>query len=301
MRKISLFALAVLLACNSLGAQDRNISVSEVYPSDMFIENGGRLINVKTSLTHLDIGPNAMGDGINDDSDAIIAAMDWVMDQLKAWYAGGGGVHWHKYYIIYFPDGVYKVSKPLVYSGARVIDPLYSTAHDREGVQKLMLVGQSRENTIIRLVDNASGFGSTARQPVVSYSRFDLGTTFNNMPAANEFRNFTIDTGSGNPGAIGLDFYGANVARLDNIKIVGSGKIGCAYQNRLSTWLLLEYNCRGQGLRYLPGGERGESPCHGVYNTSESEYKCHIPERDIGYHAKGTEYQFSYRRSPREQ
>ncbi|MGF1585058.1 MAG: glycosyl hydrolase family 28-related protein [Bacteroidales bacterium] len=222
-----LFLVIIMHSLNiSVSAQDRNISINEVYPADMFIENGGRLINVKTSLTYLGIGPNATGNGINDDSDEIIAAIDWVMNQLKAWFEGGGSVHWHKYYIIYFPDGVYKVSKPLVYSGGRVIDPLYPSATNREGTEKLMLVGQSRKNTIIKLVDSAPGFGSAFSKPVVSFSRFDLGTIFNNMPATMQFRNFTINTGTGNPGAIGVDFYGANVARLDNIKVVGDGKIG---------------------------------------------------------------------------
>ncbi len=224
-KKLLLFLLLGLFPF-LIPAQDRNILINEVYPSDMFIENGGRLINVKTSLTYLGIGPNAIGNGINDDSDGIIAAMDWVMNQLKTWFAEGGGHHWHKYYIIYFPDGVYKVSKPLVYSAARVIDPVFPSATNREGTEKLMLVGQSRENTIINLIDNATGFGPTDSKPVVSFSRFDLGTIFNNMPATMQFRNFTIDTGTGNPGAIGVDFYGANIARLDNIKVLGSGKIG---------------------------------------------------------------------------
>jgi len=207
-------------------AQDRNIQINEVYPPDMFVENGGRIINVQRLVEAGIFTSNAVGDGINDDSDAIIAAMDWVMDQLKEWYANGGGVHWRKFYVIYFPNGIYKVTKPLVYSGERVIDPIFPTYTDREGTQKLMLVGQSRENTVIKLDDNHPNFQTGAFKPVVAFSKFDKETYFNNMPSGNQFRNFTIDAGQENPKAVGLDFFGANTARIDNIKIMGDGEIG---------------------------------------------------------------------------
>ncbi|MBD3243232.1 MAG: hypothetical protein GF331_21765 [Chitinivibrionales bacterium] len=207
-------------------SQDRAIGVDETYPPAMFKEHGGRLIDV-TRLVEAGVhSVNATGDGVTDDSEPIIAAMDWVVDQLKAHYADGGGVHWHQYWVIYFPDGVYRVTRPLVYSGQRVIDPIFPSHEEREGIQKLMLVGQSREATIIQLDDNASGFGGPDWKPVVSFSRFDLGTVFNNMPASMQCRNLTVNTGSGNPGAVGLDFHGANVARLDNLAFVGSGAAG---------------------------------------------------------------------------
>ncbi len=227
MRKASFLLFIIVLGIDlKLYAQDRNIQRNEVYPPDMFIENGGRFINVKTSLTYLGIGPNARADGINDDSDALIRAMDWVIGQLKSFYANKGGVHFDKSYTIYLPDGIYRVTRPLVYSGERVVDYIFPELKDREGTQKLKIVGQSRENTIIKLDDNIKSFKRGANKPVLSFSKFDKGTVFNNMPATHELRNLTINTGIGNPGAIGVDFYGANLARMDNIKITGRGKIG---------------------------------------------------------------------------
>ncbi|SDJ01414.1 Pectate lyase superfamily protein [Pedobacter sp. ok626] len=221
-RVIMVFSL--LLIAMILNAQDRNIGVNEVYPPAMFKENGGRFINVRKLVESGVHTTNAVGDGVADDSDAIIAAMDWVMNRLRA---SGQPCGWRESWYIYFPNGTYKVSKPLVYSGDPVPDcvPAQASA-TREGTAGLKLVGQNRDSVIIKLNDNATGFGTGMKKPVVSFSRFDRGTIFNNAPAGFHFRNITIHTGSGNPGAIGLDFYGANTARLDNVKIVGSGEIG---------------------------------------------------------------------------
>jgi len=222
--------LAFLLSMQVLQAQDRNILVNEVYPSSMFKDNGGKLINVKNLVAAGIYTKNAVGDGVTDDSDAIIAAMTWVMDRLKAHYVNVQpvDVHWSELWTIYLPNGTYRVTKPIVYGGGRVPDPLRLTDAAREGSQKIFLVGQSRENTTIKLDNNASGFQSGGYKAVVAFSRFDLSpqVIFNNMPSNNQIRNLTIDTGTGNPTAIGLDFCGANVSRLDNIKVKGSGRIG---------------------------------------------------------------------------
>ena len=197
----------------------------------MFIENGGRMINVKTSLTYLGIGPNAKGDGVNDDSDEIIAAMDWVADRLRVYYDEVGRCrNYRNFNPIYLPNGIYKVSKSLVYSGAIMSDCGRDINPSREGLQNLAIIGQSREGTIIRLDDNANGFEAGAKQAVVAFSAFDRGSIFNNAPADFQFRNITVHTGSGNPGAIALDFLGANTTRLDNVKFTGGGEIGLHYR-----------------------------------------------------------------------
>lgn len=72
-----------LIAYTSL-AQDRNIAINEVYPSAMFVQNGGHYIDVKNLVAAGIYTKNAKGDGTTDDSKAIIAAMDWVMDRLRA-------------------------------------------------------------------------------------------------------------------------------------------------------------------------------------------------------------------------
>ncbi|WP_374166086.1 glycosyl hydrolase family 28-related protein [Arcticibacter sp. MXS-1] len=224
MKKFGVIAVLVVLGHITVLAQDRNISVNEVYPPCMFRENGGRFINVKKLVEAGIYSRNAKGDGKTDDSDAIIAAMDWVVSRLKA---AGQPCGWHEYWHIYFPDGVYLVSKSLVYSGEPVPDcEKHQIAANREGTAGLKIVGQSRENVVIKLADHLPDFGAGANKPVISFSKFDRGTIFNNAPAGFKFRNITINTGKGNTGAIGLDFYGANTSRLDNVRIVGEGEIG---------------------------------------------------------------------------
>ncbi|WP_256010634.1 glycoside hydrolase family 55 protein [Desertivirga xinjiangensis] len=223
---IRLFAIAIFTILLPVQAftQDRNIKVNEVYPAAMFKENGGRFINVKKLVEAGIYSKNAKGDGKNDDSEAIIAAMDWVINRLRR---AGQPCGWHEYWHIYFPNGTYLVTKPLVYSGDPVPDcEKHQVSSAREGTAGLKLVGQSRESVIIKLADNLEAFKAGANLPVVSFSRFDRATIFNNAPAGFKFRNFTINTGQGNPGAIGVDFYGANTSRLDNVKIIGGGEIG---------------------------------------------------------------------------
>ncbi len=219
----TLLGLLFLLAPTLLQAQDRNIGVNEVYPAPMFKENGGRFINVKKLVEAGIYSKNAAGDGVTDDSDAIIAAMDWVMDRLRA---AGAPCGWDENWHIYFPNGTYLVSKPLIYAGERIPNCVPSNiSPTREGTAGLKLVGQSREGVTIRLKDNAEGFGDIAnKKPVVAFAK--TTSEFNNAPAGFKFRNFTVNTGSGNPGAVGVDYYGANTSRLDNVKIIGSGEIG---------------------------------------------------------------------------
>lgn len=224
--------LLLFFATVALYAQDRNIQKNEVYPPEMFIENGGRYINVQTSLTFLGIGPNAKGNGVDDDSDEIIAAIDYIVDKLRVYYANGGGCQYNEYFPIYLPNGTYRVTKTLAYTGERLVHCVASQQNDpkREGLQKLMFIGQSREGTIVKLDDNANGFGAGDNRPVMTFSSVDRGIIFNNAVANFQFSNITINTGSGNPGAIALDFLGANNARLENAKFVGSGKIGLHYR-----------------------------------------------------------------------
>lgn len=225
-------ALAAGAVSVSVFAQDRNIQVDEVYPPAMFKENGGRVINVKQLVAAGIASQNAVGDGVTDDSDAIIAAMNWVMNRLKAyWGSGGNGnkIPWKEFWVIYLPNGTYRVTKPLSYTNGRVIDPIFPNDTTREGTCRLMIVGESRAGVTIRLDNNLAAFGASVTKPVLAYSYVNPGGASpvnNNMPAGMQCRNLTVDVGSGNPGAVGIDFCGANSARLDNVKVTGAGRYG---------------------------------------------------------------------------
>ena len=165
----------------------------------------------------------AHGNGKDDDTEAI----------LKALTASGEdtGVTFWQDRIVYLPDGVYRVTASLV--------KRYRSGAFGSG---MILVGQSREHTIIRLDDHAPGFTDSQHPKAVIFTSSKLldGTATSggkdyvawgegNDAYENFVENLTIDVGNGNPGAIGLDFHGNNVDAVRDVTLrapEGSGAIG---------------------------------------------------------------------------
>jgi len=115
--------------------------------------------------------------------------------------------------IIYLPDGTYNVSAPLVWKNSSSAWKCFTS-----------LYGENTATTIIKLSNNNAAYQSkTAPAAVVVTASQNASSTgageqgFNNMIA-----NLTIDTGSGNPGAIGLDFNANNVGLVENVTILSS-------------------------------------------------------------------------------
>ena len=126
---------------------------------------------------------NAVGDGRTDCTWALQRAIDQ------------GGVIW-------LPNGVYIISDQLRYTaGARV--PSRTTLH-----------GESIVGTVIKLKDRTPDF-SDPLQPLsmLWVSRFP--------PQAfrNHVRFLTLDSGRGNPGAIGCQFYANNQGSIEDVRI----------------------------------------------------------------------------------
>jgi len=182
-----------------------------VYPPDAIYRpdgSGGRILDV----TQPPFG--ARGDGVTDDTAALVRAYDFVMREIDRVGLEVGTPRPAASYVIYLPDGVYRVSDTIVYSGELRVHPTYSVA---EGVQFLRFVGESREGTILRLDDAAPGFGEgMPDKPVLSFGRRD----FNNAQASNALRNLTVSVGRGNPAAVGVRFGGANSSDISNVAIV---------------------------------------------------------------------------------
>jgi hypothetical protein len=193
---------------------DRNLGTHCVYPEDAFFHagKGGRILDVTKPPF------DATGDGVTDDTAALVKAYDFVANKIRQY-----GIHNPSAsFTIYLPRGTYLVSDTILYS-APFVD--YTSSHPGyEGMAGTRFVGENRETTIIRLKDNCPAFESGKAKAVVQFARTD----FNNAETKNTFRHLTIDTGRGNPGAVGLDFNGANGVSLADVAVRSADGSRCS-------------------------------------------------------------------------
>lgn len=163
-----------------------NYSQNVIFPS-----NSG-VINVKSPPY------NAVGDGITDDTQAILSAI------TTNWNYCGGAANNFRY--LYIPDGTYLVSNEIFFQ------------------RWLTLQGQSETGTIIKLKDNCPQYQDINNPKPVVRTRF-LGNSCspfdgdNNSSFSNYIQNLTVDIGSGNPGAIGIRYSNHNSGAIRNVTI----------------------------------------------------------------------------------
>lgn len=143
---------------------------------------------------------SAKGDGTTDDTAAIQKALD---------------DHPNSGAIIYLPKGTY-----------RVTDTLRWPQGNRGGMEqkRVVLMGQSRDGSALRLPDACPGFTDPARPKAVAWTGQKPAQRF-----ANAVRNLTIDVGSGNAGAVGLQFMANNQGNVTDVTIRsadGGGPVG---------------------------------------------------------------------------
>jgi hypothetical protein len=145
----------------------------------------------------------AKGDGAADDTAAIQKALD----------SRPGGNR-----IIYLPNGTYLVSDTLKWPAGS--GP--GQAHKRT-----ILQGQSTDGVVIRLRDSCAGFQElTPDSKNIPRGKPIIWT--GQAPAQrfrNAIRNLTVDTGKGNPAAIGVQFIGNNQACVRDV-VIRSGDAG---------------------------------------------------------------------------
>ncbi|MEX2605930.1 MAG: PA14 domain-containing protein [Kiritimatiellia bacterium] len=114
-----------------------------------------------------------------------------------------------KHEIIYLPNGTYLVSDTLQWGHRQ---------------NRQILQGQSEAGTIIRLPDHATGYGVPSQPKSVIWTGRAPAQRFRNG-----LRNLTVDTGSGNPGAIGIQYVANNQGAMHHVTIRsgdGAGRIG---------------------------------------------------------------------------
>jgi Pectate lyase superfamily protein len=145
---------------------------------------------------------NAVGDGVTDDTRAILDALDSATIDYR--------------YInmtVYIPNGTYLVSNQIEYpTNGNIVTML------------VQVQGQSEQGTIIKLKNSCVGFTNIALPKAV----INTGCCSENA-FRNSLRNLTINTGVGNVGACGLNYFASNAGICENVSIIsgdGSGVQG---------------------------------------------------------------------------
>ncbi len=119
--------------------------------------------------------------------------------------------------IIYFPSGVYLISDTLSYT-FKDFKNILKSKYFSELARGIHIMGEKKENTVIRLKDYSLGFDT--EKYVVSNIMNDELT---NIGQLNTVLDITVDCGKGNPGAVALHFNSNNSGRIENVNIVSSG------------------------------------------------------------------------------
>ncbi|HPD17867.1 MAG TPA: glycoside hydrolase family 55 protein [Planctomycetota bacterium] len=153
-----------------------------------FPDNAG-MVNVSTQY-------GARGDGKTDDWAAIQKAID---ENKRKWR------------LLYFPNGTYLVTKKLTFG------------RELELAKQLVLQGESREGTIIRLADNAPDFEDPGNKNYL-LTMFEGRAT--GMAFHNSIHDMTFDVGKGNPGAVGVQWMNNNTGCMRNVTIRSSDPEG---------------------------------------------------------------------------
>ena len=172
-----------------------------VFPDDA-------VVNVQTRF-------GAKGDGKTDDTAALQKAFDEIRGTLQT---------------LYFPDGTYLISDGVGIFGGK--------PHSMD--RFLNLQGQSEDGTIIRLKDNAEGFGDPEK-PKIVMSLYEGVSTGDAMHSY--IRDLTVDVGSGNAGAAALRFMTNNTGAMERVTIRSSDP-----QKRGAIGLDLRQGQNGPGL-----------------------------------------------------
>ncbi|MGC1306453.1 MAG: glycosyl hydrolase family 28-related protein [Phormidesmis sp.] len=160
------------------------------------------MVNVTQAVA--DGGCGLVGNGRVDNTQALRACIKKYAN-LEIWEKDGG-----PHSPLYFPNGTYLFSDSISWQAF------------------LFLQGQSRDRTILKLANNAPGFSDSAA-PKVFIGFGENQQDFYGVGFRNIMRNFTLDVGTGNPGAIGLSYYGNNQSNAENILIKTSDAQGVGW------------------------------------------------------------------------
>lgn len=165
---------------------------------------------------------SAKGDGKTDDTKAIQQALDDLMGLHK---------------ILYLPNGTYLVSDTLTWKNRN--------SAKRNAYGFVWVQGQNAGKTVIRLKDDTFTDPKKPRAAIYG-GGFGSADWFHNY-----VQTLTIDTGKGNAGAVGLEFYSNNTGGLRDVTVTsgdGAGVIGLDLAHRDLNGPLLVRNVAVNGF-----------------------------------------------------
>lgn len=129
--------------------------------------------------------------------------------------------------LLYFPNGTYYVNKKITLGSKNGV-----TSTSRE----VIIQGQSKEGTVIRLKDKSDVFKKAETEtPLLVF----FEGVWNNNAMGNYVRDITFDIGADNPGATGIDFHNNNYGGISDVIIKTSdsqkrGKVGLKMTRELT-------------------------------------------------------------------
>ncbi len=172
----------------------------------------------------------AKGDGVSDDTQAFQAAIASALDAPGRYGRGGASQ------IVYVPNGTYKITDTL-----QNIIPNNGKPIWHEG---FYLQGQSEAGAVLLLPNSCPGFTDPAKPKPVIQTKSQNGAV--DAAFRHYVRNLTVDIGTGNSGAIGIDFLANNRGGLYHVTIQSSdpnkiGVSGVAMDARYPGPALLKY------------------------------------------------------------
>jgi len=225
----------------------------------------------------------AMGDGVTDDTQAILQA---VHLNNGATSVRAPNPTSSRDSTIYFPSGTYLISKPILWQ-------------DGSGnwVAYLSFQGENSSDTILKFADGAPGSQQSpncwangiANSVLYTASSGGAVTAVNGAEGGegdaafrNNIANLTIDVGKNNPNIVGIDYAGSNDTVVRDSNIVSGDGQGCVGLNayRLSAGPELFANLFIQGFDTGFYGAGEIDQCQGTFGNPRVSALEHIQMQD---------------------
>ena len=214
---------------------------AEVTTENIVFPSDAGVINVK------DAPYNAKGDGVTDDTAAIGQAL---------------GAYPNKNKIIYLPNGTYLVSDQLQ----------WAAGSGGQSQKRTILQGQNTGKTVIKLKNSAPGFTNPLFPKAVIWTGKAPAQRFRNA-----IRNLTVDTGTGNAGAIAIQFIANNQGAIRNVTMRsqdGQGLVGLdmSYTNEIGPLLVKNVKVYGFNLGIKTANKVNSQTFEHITLQNQKEY-----------------------------